>query len=543
MTRETKLGLVVAGSFLALVGGVLAVKLHQGALSPSDPDAEAAQVGEGQQPPAKKPGGEPAPGPKNDKPPTQVVIDDANRNRMPSAPPAPAPVAEPVTPAAATEPMNSTPSPVGPPSPEPVTPAPTPVVQASPAPPVPTPMSDPPSAPGPTVPAPESHPAPTPAFPVSTNPAPAANPPAAPEMAPPAPAPAPAPAANPMTPAPDSAPAPTPAVTPAHAPTPDPPPPAPAPAPAAQEPTPSPTMPPAPTPEAAKPPEVKPDTNGKPPGAPETAPAPAAPPSTPPPVPEPSPAPRPAPGADAPGSPPPAQLNPGVASGAVPTVAIIPAAPTNPGNASATLGPPGGAAAPPANDPFTAPRTVRPPEPKAQSYLEEQYRLQPGDNFRSLSQRFYFSDKYEAALLKYNQDYPLARPEMRQDPPAVMPGQMVWIPPVRILERDYGHLIAGLPPLGPNGVPAAPTARPAGPVVTPVSPPPAAANPPAQLTKVRSGGETLYELAKRALNDNGQWYVIYRLNPALSPDPKLPIPAGTVLRLPPEARVEAGDRP
>ena len=44
MTRETKLGLVVAASFLVLVGGVLAVRLYQGGLEvaqagdPPDPD-------------------------------------------------------------------------------------------------------------------------------------------------------------------------------------------------------------------------------------------------------------------------------------------------------------------------------------------------------------------------------------------------------------------------------------------------------------------------------------------------------------------------
>jgi nucleoid-associated protein YgaU len=131
---------------------------------------------------------------------------------------------------------------------------------------------------------------------------------------------------------------------------------------------------------------------------------------------------------------------------------------------------------------------------------------------------------------------------MRQNPPAPGPGQVVWIPPVRILERDHGQLISGLPPLGPNGVPATPASRPSGPVVVPVSPPQTAA-PAGQYTKVRGGGETLYEIARRTLNDNGQWYLIYRLNPALSADPKLPIPTGTVLRLPPGASVADGDRP
>ena len=40
------------------------------------------------------------------------------------------------------------------------------------------------------------------------------------------------------------------------------------------------------------------------------------------------------------------------------------------------------------------------------------------------------------------------------------------------------------------------------------------------------------------LNDSGNWYLIHRLNPTLSRDPKLPIPAGTVLRLPAGAKTD-----
>ena len=60
MTRETKLGLLVAGSFLALVAGVLAVKLHQGGVGP---DADAAQTAEAQPAADKKPEGDPPPPP------------------------------------------------------------------------------------------------------------------------------------------------------------------------------------------------------------------------------------------------------------------------------------------------------------------------------------------------------------------------------------------------------------------------------------------------------------------------------------------------
>jgi nucleoid-associated protein YgaU len=233
----------------------------------------------------------------------------------------------------------------------------------------------------------------------------------------------------------------------------------------------------------------------------------------------------------APAAAPPGQLNPNVAN----TVTILPTAATP--NNTPGLGRP---AAAPTPDPFKAPRPVPPPEPKAQSYLEEQHSLQPGDSFQALSQRFYFDSKYAAALQEYNRNYPLASRELRQNPPALVPGQKVVIPPLRILERDHAQLIPGLQPLGPNGVPATPTSRPSGPV--PVAPP-SSANPGAKLTKVKDGGETLYEVASRTLSDNGQWYLIYRLNPLLNSDPKLPLPAGTVLRLPPEARVLDVDLP
>src|SRR5207302_2868390 len=99
---------------------------------------------------------------------------------------------------------------------------------------------------------------------------------------------------------------------------------------------------------------------------------------------------------------------------------------------------------------------------------------------------------YADALLKYNQDYPLASREIRQNPPALAPGQIVWVPPVRILERDYPHHV-GVAPI------ATPTARP---VVEPVAPPPGMANsgfgnPTERLYRVRQTGESVQEIARR----------------------------------------------
>jgi hypothetical protein len=211
------------------------------------------------------------------------------------------------------------------------------------------------------------------------------------------------------------------------------------------------------------------------------------------------------------------------------SVTVVPAGVSS----AASLGPPGGG--PTATTTGVTP--VRPKsEPRVQSYLEEEYRWQPGDTFAAVSQKYYFTEKYSTALQQYNHDYPLAGAGMRQNPPVMAPGQAIWIPPVRILERDYANQIADFRPLNDRGSPIVPTNR----TNATGSDPSAGA---LKLTKVRDRGETLYELGRRSLGDSGQWFKIYRLNPTLSKDPKLPIPAGTVLRLPAEATVEAGDVP
>jgi hypothetical protein len=227
-------------------------------------------------------------------------------------------------------------------------------------------------------------------------------------------------------------------------------------------------------------------------------------------------------------APPQAQLTPPPPS--QPTVTVVPAGVLSP----ATLGPPGGGS----TATTTGVTPVRPKaEPRVQSYLEEEYRWQPGDTFAAVSQKYYFTEKYGAALQQYNREYPLAGAGMRQNPPLMAPGQAVWVPPVRILERDYANQIADFRPLSDKGSPIVPANRTNA--ASGADPSGAAL----KLTKVRDRGETLYELARRSLGDSGQWFKIYRLNPTLSRDPKLPIPNGTVLRLPAEATVEAGDVP
>jgi hypothetical protein len=466
MTRETKLGLVVAGSFLALVGGVVAARLRH-----VDLPGETAEVAVAPPAPVAEPPAAPTPEPKkHENPVTGEALVNAGAIKMPSAVADPVPAQNQSAPAAVQ--MDA----------QPAVPAAVTV----------TPMTPATLAPVPT---------PAPAFPIESKPDPAAF------VGPPAPTEEPAaPVAivvNPMAPAAaETTVAPTPvAALPEKPVTPDP-------APAAAQATPV-----VPTPAAPVPIPMMPD-----PPAPTAAvikqPAPV----------------------DTPAAPPP-PLNPNVANNSVPSVTVVPASGTNTG---ATLDAPRVPAAGPPREQSIAPaRPAAPPEPKRDSYLEEQYRWAPNDSFNSISTKYYMSPKYADALLKYNQDYPLATREIRQSPPALAPGQIVWVPPVRILERDYANNIRDLTPI------VTPTSRP---TVEPVAPPGGLANsgfgnPAGQLYRVRAQGESLQEIARRTLGNSALAARVQGLNPTLSPDPRLPIPAGTVLRLPGEARVDPADKP
>jgi hypothetical protein len=50
---------------------------------------------------------------------------------------------------------------------------------------------------------------------------------------------------------------------------------------------------------------------------------------------------------------------------------------------------------------------------------------------------------------------------------------------------------------------------------------------------VPDGGLSFYQAAQQSLGSGDRWSEIYRLNPNY--DPRVPLPAGAVLRLPPPA--------
>jgi LysM domain len=173
-----------------------------------------------------------------------------------------------------------------------------------------------------------------------------------------------------------------------------------------------------------------------------------------------------------------------------------------------------------------------PKGPVSDSFLEEEYRLQTGDTFASVSRRFYFSDKYSIALQQYNREYPIGSPNLKQDPPRLAAGTVVWIPPIRVLEKRYPTMIADYKPL-PNAAVAGPATA-AAPTWTPAPARQVAAS--SKTYRVRDGGESMIDIARRTLNNPQAWQTIYQMNPSLNPNSAAPIPAGTLLRVPGDAR-------
>jgi nucleoid-associated protein YgaU len=187
-----------------------------------------------------------------------------------------------------------------------------------------------------------------------------------------------------------------------------------------------------------------------------------------------------------------------------------------------------GAPAPVIGQPIKAPTPPRPAPPKVESYDEQNYRAVAGDTFRSISARFYHSDKYERALVLFNRSHPMGCEGSRQDPPRLQPGEIVHLPPVYILERRYPAAI-------PDSQPPMPVTPPPPPVA--VAPPPAPPTQPTgdKLYRVAVANQRFTDIARQVLGNPLRWEELYRLNPTFNPG--YPVPVGTVLRVPADAQV------
>jgi hypothetical protein len=206
--------------------------------------------------------------------------------------------------------------------------------------------------------------------------------------------------------------------------------------------------------------------------------------------------------------------------GAVPTVSTPPIAVPQPGAAS--------------------PRASSAAPPPVESFDEEVYRCQPGDTFDKISAAHYHTEGYAQALLMFNRDHPLASGAIRRDPPQLDPGQLVYIPPTRVLEARYRTLIPRLPapaeaPRVDRSANASPQARGAA--------PPGSRNTPLgyQVYQVPPQGATMLDIARATLGRSERWAEVYNLNPSFRPEYR--VPGGTLLRLPPDAQVTPAPAP
>ena len=172
--------------------------------------------------------------------------------------------------------------------------------------------------------------------------------------------------------------------------------------------------------------------------------------------------------------------------------------------------------------------------PHVDSHSVDKFTSRTGDTYQSLAQEKYGSASYGQALMLYNRDYPMATDATKRDPETIVASQTIFIPPVRILQRDYGSVI---PEQSAASAPA-PGARvpaPTAPVVTTRAPLPE------KRYRVPGGGAMFLTIARTKLGDENRWPEIYQLNPSFEPINL--IPGGTVLRMPGDAKLDPADVP
>ena len=188
--------------------------------------------------------------------------------------------------------------------------------------------------------------------------------------------------------------------------------------------------------------------------------------------------------------------------------------------------------------------------PYVESYDEITYRSKAGDTFANIAREQFNSDAYANALLAYNRSHPQnqspAADNLRRDVPVLQPGQPVYVPPLRILEKQFP--VQGLTPV-PVAAPVAPLAPAAANAYTPPTPAPATgfsrSAPAAGNTyQVRQPGESFRDIARRTLGNPDRWYDIARLNPQLPPTAyPYALTGGTILHMPADARVDGRRTP
>lgn len=169
------------------------------------------------------------------------------------------------------------------------------------------------------------------------------------------------------------------------------------------------------------------------------------------------------------------------------------------------------------------------------SWDDDLYLARAGDTYQSIARDYYKSDKYGQALMLYNRDYDGQSPDAsKRDPAAIVSGQKIFVPPERILKRDYSSVILDQP-AGNAGSATGAVPSSAGQVGA------AYGTKPEKTYRVRGSGEMFLTIARNTLGNEERWPEIYLLNKGFETTKF--IPGGTILRLPGDAKVDPADAP
>jgi hypothetical protein len=156
------------------------------------------------------------------------------------------------------------------------------------------------------------------------------------------------------------------------------------------------------------------------------------------------------------------------------------------------------------------------------------YPVKGGETLEAISKARYGSEKYAKAILAYNRDF---APMGTLLTATLQPGQNILLPSADFLEDRYAAAIgaASVAPISINP----PIPAPAPPIPMPGAG--AKTEAAAKTYRVPAAGQFIFDIAIRTLGDGNRWSEIYRLNPNINP--QQPIPGGSELRLPANAKL------
>jgi nucleoid-associated protein YgaU len=161
-------------------------------------------------------------------------------------------------------------------------------------------------------------------------------------------------------------------------------------------------------------------------------------------------------------------------------------------------------------------RTPRGPQPQVIEYLESMRTVRADDTFEKISLEKYGSADYATALRLYNRGHPIVGENFASDNAPLTAGQRIFLPEnPKLLESRYPAAIKSVAThTQSNAPPVEPTQ--------------------AKTYTVAAGGESLARIALKLFENVDRWPEIRNLNREL--DPEKPIPAGTILKVPGDAR-------